>query len=309
MAQSLPEREVIVVDDASSDGTAGWLASREREGDGLRVVTLKEHAERSAARNRGLERARGRCVLFLDDDDLLRPSALERLHSALTAHSDAIAAAGGNAAFRNEGGMVTSWCPRRTYKRVIWAELLVQWNMPQQAILWRTDAITSVGGWDEAILEGEDWELLVRASRSRPMVFIPEIVLDIRRHSGQASPWTRSETLRAEREWLQRHLASVPVEQQALGRRLVEARWLWRSGRSAYRDLQITKAVSAYWRAVRIAPILVTSPLLRPMTRRDMGRACLGLVIGRRGIVAARQAKGLRQALREARRRGPDAKV
>jgi glycosyltransferase involved in cell wall biosynthesis len=77
LRQSLRSWELIVVDDASTDGTAEWLAGVSDSR--IRVVTLSDRSERCAARNRAMEVARGRYVLHLDDDDRLRPRALERL--------------------------------------------------------------------------------------------------------------------------------------------------------------------------------------------------------------------------------------
>src|SRR4051794_31052247 len=55
--------EVVIVDDASSDGTARWLAALADPR--VSVIRLTKCAERSAARNRGLAQARGALVMFL----------------------------------------------------------------------------------------------------------------------------------------------------------------------------------------------------------------------------------------------------
>src|SRR5947208_15659485 len=68
--QTYANWELIVVDDASEDGTWVWLCSL----NDLRIRTfrLEHRSERSIARNQGLSKARGEFALFLDDDDLLQ---------------------------------------------------------------------------------------------------------------------------------------------------------------------------------------------------------------------------------------------
>ena len=74
------EREVIVADDASSDGSAALAA-----GFGARVVRLERHAGPAAARNRGAQVAQAEHVLFLDADVCVHPDTLARVTAAFAA--------------------------------------------------------------------------------------------------------------------------------------------------------------------------------------------------------------------------------
>ena len=72
---SATEYEVIAVDDASSDQTREFLPKVE----GLRVVRLKENSGFIGAVNAGLEAAKGRFVLLLNNDTVVKPGWLDAL--------------------------------------------------------------------------------------------------------------------------------------------------------------------------------------------------------------------------------------
>lgn len=83
-AQSLADFEAIVVDDGSTDDSLAAARAAAR-GDGRFRFLRRPNGGLSAARNTGLDAARGRFIAFLDSDDRLAPGYLARLHGALAA--------------------------------------------------------------------------------------------------------------------------------------------------------------------------------------------------------------------------------
>jgi hypothetical protein len=77
--QTLQEIEVILVDDASRDGSWALMQRAAAVDPRVRALRREHNGGVSAARNTGLAAARGRYVTFLDHDDAFLPARLERL--------------------------------------------------------------------------------------------------------------------------------------------------------------------------------------------------------------------------------------
>lgn len=78
-------RQIIVVDNASEDGTADRVA---REHPEVELVRNPRNALYALANNQGAERARGRYLCLLNSDAIVRPGALDRLVAFLDAHPE-----------------------------------------------------------------------------------------------------------------------------------------------------------------------------------------------------------------------------
>lgn len=80
LCQSCQSWEIILVDDGSTDGKSGALcdAYAEQHPELVRVIH-QANGGLGAARNTGIETAKGEYLLFVDSDDTLAPEALERL--------------------------------------------------------------------------------------------------------------------------------------------------------------------------------------------------------------------------------------
>lgn len=93
-AQALPDgvaMEILVVDDGSTDGS-GALLDALAAGDRRVRVIHQANAGVSAARNAGLNAARGELISFVDADDLLLPGALATLYARSAAGTDIVSA-------------------------------------------------------------------------------------------------------------------------------------------------------------------------------------------------------------------------
>lgn len=87
LAQTFTNFELILVDDASTDGSAAVCANF--TGPRVRLLRLPQNGGLSNARNSGVKISTGRYVFFLDADDRMHPTLLERLINIARTHDDA----------------------------------------------------------------------------------------------------------------------------------------------------------------------------------------------------------------------------
>jgi teichuronic acid biosynthesis glycosyltransferase TuaG len=77
LAQTYSDWELIIVDDASRDGTLALARQFASNDPRIRVLPLEQNVGVAEARNRGISTARGQYLAFLDSDDLWLPNKLQ----------------------------------------------------------------------------------------------------------------------------------------------------------------------------------------------------------------------------------------
>ncbi len=83
--------DVVVVDDASDDGTAAYMENIQRQwGDRLIYYRQPRNLGHAAAVNQGVNLATGSWIKLLDDDDYLAPDCLQEIDRAISQHPQAV---------------------------------------------------------------------------------------------------------------------------------------------------------------------------------------------------------------------------
>lgn len=159
--QTWPSKEVIVVDDGSTDATREICASF-----GNRINFAEQnHRGGNAARNRILELASGEWIQFLDADDYLKPQKIEAQLQSVPTGADIICSPVIWEQWANHG--VVSESVQDLQGGNDWYALWLAWNMPQTGgCLWRRDSLISIGGWNESLPFNQEYELYFRGLRA-----------------------------------------------------------------------------------------------------------------------------------------------
>lgn len=233
LAQTITDLEVVVVDDGSQPPVQlpPELAAR-----GVRIVRHEQAQGVCAARNRGIEEARGRWVALLDDDDRWRPAKLARQLEALQPPArwsytgcDVV----------NIDGEVERPFRREDLERA--DDDIISGNRigTPSSVLAERALLLEAGGFSTHLSVLADWDMWIRLARLAPAAPVLEPLVEYVVHDGGMHRTKLDTALQERREMAIRY---------GLGRRLGgQSFWMWvaRTMRSSGRPI-VGTATAAY---------------------------------------------------------------
>jgi glycosyltransferase involved in cell wall biosynthesis len=181
LAQSRPVSEVVLVDDCSTDDSAA-VARRYP----IRYLRTPVNSGNAVARNTCLREARGELVAWLDADDYWEPHHVATVAGLLEGFPEAGAAFGAVRLVGAARGVATPRIPTGPPVNFFWESF---WRTPgpQMAAVARRDAMLAIGGYDERMRSGNDFDVWMRFSLRYKLVSTHEVTSNYRWHPGQLS--------------------------------------------------------------------------------------------------------------------------
>lgn len=146
------ETEVIVIDDASDDGSGSFAQSR-----GCTVIRHEECRGQVAGKNTGIKAAHGKYIMFMDCDDIMRPGSLSQLYELLDNDSYAVMAK-----------VKDFFSPEISEEQKSGASIKNEpyYGLFTAAVLIRKEAFDIIGPFNEKLNTGEilEWEFKMKSN-------------------------------------------------------------------------------------------------------------------------------------------------
>ena len=177
IAQTWQRKEIIVVDDGSTDQTLA--IARQFESDEVRVIAQKNQGG-AAARNTAFSFSRGEYIQWLDADDLLAPDKIARQMEALDTNGNKrtlLSSAFGTFMYRQHRAEFTPTALWYDLSPVEWLLRKLGQNVYMQTATWLVSRELSevAGPWDTRLLSDDDGEYFCRVLLASSGVrFVPE---------------------------------------------------------------------------------------------------------------------------------------
>jgi glycosyltransferase involved in cell wall biosynthesis len=183
--QTLPDLELLVIDDGSTDETPKILNDWSRRDGRIRVLRQHE-CGLVATLNRGLTEASGTLLARLDADDRAAPTRLER-QVRLLDNNPGIGLLGSWAQRIDEHGRPRGHLRPETQPEKI-ADILTRINpFVHSSIMLRTAIARDLGGYRAAFEAAEDYDLWLRMSEVTLLANVAETLVQYRRHDANVT--------------------------------------------------------------------------------------------------------------------------
>lgn len=195
ISQTIKPKEIVLINDASADGTLMLLNTLEKSyANVVKVIHFEEKKGVSFIRNHGAILASGEYLLFMDADDIADPMLIEKQWNRLqelnsSSRDKYILCYSAYVQIDNENRIISNVVrgiqvdPSETLGYFFYRNLIISTS----GVMLKKKIFIATGAFNENLKYSEDWDLWLRIARLGGFAYIDEPLVQIRRHESNAS--------------------------------------------------------------------------------------------------------------------------
>lgn len=173
--QTIPVDEIIIVNDASSDNTSEVARDLCNTYRNIQLIDLESNSGAPVARNAGATASKSHFLSFLDSDDVLKPSKIEKQIDILSKNPASPAAFCGFEYHYTNRPIRISTPPPTVEASDLWGRNILGGT---SCVLVRRSAFETVGGFLAGLPSCQDWELWLRLAALGPLTAVQEALVE-----------------------------------------------------------------------------------------------------------------------------------
>ncbi len=187
MAQTYKKFELIVINDGSTDGTQALLDKFQKKLGKKMIVIKQKNQGQVIAKNRGIKKAKGELIAFLDSDDLWKREKLEsqvnvfkEYKSLGLCYTEAVLIDGKSTVigYRSANSSYTGKCFER---------LIEKNQITASSVMIKRECLKRIGIFDETLRTCENWDMWLRISLFFEIQYISQPLTYYRIHENHMS--------------------------------------------------------------------------------------------------------------------------
>jgi len=264
--QTYKNYELWVVDDASTDGTANWVAKQYPQ---VKLIRLTENVGAAEARNVGIRAAEGSLIAFLDSDDYWAETYLAvQVRSLLENPNASFVFCNHRETFQSGAVKHCVYQPSQQYQDLIHQSLADVFIYTMSAVVVRKSALDRCGLLNPRLIICHDRELYIRLLQVGEMAHVQESLVTRVMHDQNISTdyqrWANYVFLMLDiffsNPQNQAYLSLEPTIRSAWA--MIVARHIWQTEKSLWRSVPMVV------RALNAAPQLMLSKLQKKVQQK-----------------------------------------
>lgn len=215
LASSYTNLEILLIDDGSTDQSHQLCQHLAKQHDQISFYSFKQNRGLGRVLNFGLEKAQGKYICRLNQDDRMLKDRIATQVKYLESHPQVVALGSSIKLFMEDGStQIVHYLPTDEQIKNMW---LIVSPFSDPSVMYQRQLALSLGGYQQEFWPGDDTHLWIRMGMHGQLANIEQPLVEVRYHKNAASVkhWRKLTTVTYKlHRWMHREVQAAPIHIQ-----------------------------------------------------------------------------------------------